>query len=248
MKRQTSFLLALAAVSMMITACAQNSTDFKASALSAGKPVLATQTDTLSWAYGQNIADALQKGYFAELDAELVLRSAAYALAGGEQPLSEKETKMALDYVMFMYSRTARQESESQQAAADRQQQIYFDTLLRNHPEIQSHPSGFYYLPLQEGKGRKAQYGLRVSFDYRSFFLMTGQPYDQTYGKRDPIVHVIGTPMFPGLIEAFQLMSAGSRYRFYFPYQVCFGARGSDGIPPFTPMIYEIELHEIYDN
>jgi hypothetical protein len=77
MKKQTSFLLALAAVSMMITACAQNSTDFKASALSAGKPVLATQTDTLSWAYGQNIADALQKGYFAELDAELVLRSAA---------------------------------------------------------------------------------------------------------------------------------------------------------------------------
>jgi FKBP-type peptidyl-prolyl cis-trans isomerase len=77
---------------------------------------------------------------------------------------------------------------------------------------------------------------------------MTGQPYDQTYGKRDPIVHVIGTPMFPGLIEAFQLMNAGSRYRFYFPYQVCFGARGSDGIPPFTPMIYEVELHEIYDN
>ena len=76
--------------------------------------------------------------------------------------------------------------------------------------------------------------------------MLTGEPYDQTYGKRDPIVHVVGEPMFPGLIEAFQLMNAGSIYRFYFPYQVAFGAQGSGNIPGYTPLIYEVEVHELY--
>ena len=52
--------------------------------------------------------------------------------------------------------------------------------------------------------------------------------------------------MFPGLIEAFQLMNAGSIYRFYFPYQVAFGAQGSGNIPGYTPLIYEVEVHELY--
>ena len=51
--------------------------------------------------------------------------------------------------------------------------------------------------------------------------------------------------MFPGLIEAFQIMNSGSIYRFYFPYQLAFGPQGSGSIPGYTPMIYEIELHSI---
>ena len=110
------------------------------------------------------------------------------------------------------------------------------------------HPAGFYYEQLRAGKGRKAVYGDRINFDYRSFLMFSGEAYDQTYGKRDPIIHVVGEPMFTGLIEGFQLMNAGSIYRFYFPYQLAFGERGSRDIPGFTPFIYEVELHEIYEN
>ena len=93
-----------------------------------------------------------------------------------------------------------------------------------------------------------AIYGQRIEFDYKSYLMLTGEPYDQTYGKRPPILHVVGEPMFPGLIHAFQLMNAGSIYRFYFPYQLAFGPTGASGIPGYTPFIYEIELHKTFND
>ena len=212
-------------------------------------PELKTAVDSLSWAYGQNIADALHRGFFNELDADLVLQSARYTLSGGtEQPMSPKEIMDALNYIMVMYSASTQQGATQTQQNVDAAQTEYFQKLEKENPNVKRHPKGFYYEVVRAGKGPKAQYAKRISFDYRSFLMLTGEPYDQTYGKRDPIIHVVGEPMFPGLIEAFQLMNAGSVYRFYFPYQLAFGAKGSGDIPGFTPFIYEIELHEIYND
>ena len=234
---------------LLVTACAQNNADnLKGVALDAGKPVLKNQTDSLSWAYGQNIAASLQKGYFATLDANLVLRSVAYTLAGGEQPLSDDEARQAVDYIMFMYSRDAQRQAVETSERVNAQQQAYFDTLVRANPDVKKHPAGFYYQQLRPGKGPLAKLNQRIRFDYRSYFMFSGEPYDQTYGKREPIIHVVGSPMFPGLIEAFQVMNAGSVYRFYFPYQLAFGEKGTGGIPPYAPMIYEIELHDAYND
>lgn len=212
-------------------------------------PELKDRTDSLSWAYGQNIADALHQGYFNELDADLIMQSARYALEGGkEQPMSPEAIKEALDYILMMYSVSMRQSADQQQSSVDIQQAEYFEKLTKENPNVKRHPQGFYYEVLREGKGPKATYAQRIKFDYRSFKMLTGEPFDQTYGQRDPIIHVVGEPMFPGLIHAFQLMNAGSIYRFYFPYQMAFGANGSGDIPGFTPFIYEIELHELYKN
>ena len=46
-----------------------------------------------------------------------------------------------------------------------------------------------------------------------------------------------------GMFHGLQLMPAGSKYRFYFPYETC---RNVDDLPPYTPVIYEVELHEIF--
>lgn len=212
-------------------------------------PELKNMSDTLSWAYGQNIAAALKQGFFNELDADLVLQSARYALAGGEQqPLSDQEVAEAVNYIMSMYAMTSQQQAQATASTVDREQEQYFEKLVKENPKVKKHPSGFYYEVVRPAKGRKPVYAQRISFDYRSFLLLSGEPYDQTYGKRDPIVHVVGEPMFPGLIQAFQLMEEGSIYRFYFPYQLAFGSAGSGDIPGYTPLIYEVELHQVYDN
>lgn len=211
-------------------------------------PALKNQTDTLSWAYGQNIATVLRQGFLANLDADLVLQSARCALAGGEQSLTDQEIADAVDYIMAMYSMTNRQQAEVTANTVNKEQELYFQKLVKDNPKVKKHESGFYYEVLRPGKGPKPVYAQRVRFDYRSFLMFNGQPYDQTYGKRDPIIHVIGEPMFPGLIQAFMLMEEGSIYRFYFPYQLAFGPSGSGDIPGYTPFIYEVELHEVYPN
>ena len=212
-------------------------------------PELHTQIDTLSWAYGQNIASVLQTGFFNELDADLIIQSALYTLKGGtQQPLTPEMTRQIIDYIMLMYNSSAEQADADTRQKVDQAQEEYFQRLTSENPNVKRHPKGFYYEVLKAGKGPNAYYGQRIEFDYRSYIMLTGQPYDQTYGKRDPIIHVVAEPMFPGLIDAFQLMNAGSIYRFYFPYHLAFGSTGSDGIPPYTPLIYEVELHKTFDD
>lgn len=212
-------------------------------------PELKTQTDTLSWAYGQNIASLLREGYFNQLDADLIMQSARYALDGHtDQPLTPEETKDAISYIMTMFAMQSNAQATATQKDVDAQQEAYFKRLEKENPNVKRHPQGFYYEVLKQGSGPNVQYAQRILFDYRSFLLLSGEPYDQTYGHRDPILHVVGEPMFPGLIEGLQLMNPGSIYRFYFPYQLAFGPTGAGTIPGFTPLIYEVELHEAYEN
>lgn len=209
------------------------------------KPQLATQQDTLSWAMGENIALSMKEMQGIGLDNERILEAIRHTLDGGVQPLSDAEVQTALEYIIMCQQRQMMQQANQNKASMDKQQAEYFERLKKEHPGIKQHPSGFYYEELKAGKGPTAQYAQVIRFDYRSYFMLTGEPYDQTYGVRRPITHVVGKPMFIGLVDGVQLMNAGSIYRFYFPYELVFGESGKDGIPGYTPMIYEVELHEI---
>lgn len=209
-------------------------------------PRLESRQDSLSWAIGENIGLSLldMQGTL-NLDNQTVKRAVEHTLAHGQQPIDDKTYNELLSQIIMAQQAENIRRDNQQQKQVDQQQAEYFAQLVKEHPEVKKHPSGFYYQELKAGKGRKAILGDRISFDYRSFLMLSGQPYDQTYGKRDPIIHVVGRPMFQGLIEGMQLMNAGSIYRFYFPYQLAFGTQGSGEIPGSTPFIYEVELHEI---
>lgn len=209
---------------------------------------LATAVDTLSWVYGVNIASNMQQGVFDSLDRATVVQAICHTLEGKPQPLSDQAMEEALRYLAFLQNATMMRQAQQRSASVDALQKEYMDNLKRTNPKVKEHPSGFLYEVLREGHGPKARLAQRICFDYKSKLMLTGEDYDQSYGQRDSIIHVVGNPMFPGLIEAFQLMNAGSLYRFYFPYQLAFGERGSGSIPPYTPFIYEVELHQLLEN
>ena len=205
---------------------------------------LSSVKDSLSWGYGQQLALTIKGSEYFDtaFNKELLIEAFAYTLQGGTQNLIEDE--MARDiaqYALMQNYNKMKQKAQEVSQNVDSLQRVYFANLVKNNPNVKSHKVGkdvFYYEVLTPGKGRKAGYAERINFDYRSFNLLSGEPIDQTYGNREPIIHVVGNPMFPGLIEAFQLMPAGSIYRFYFPYQLAFGAEGADDlIPPYTPVI-----------
>lgn len=229
-------LILVAAVALGLVACKNN------------VPRLENQTDTLSWAMGENVGRSLLTGDAVEIDHDVFLQALKHTLDGKEQPISDSTYTQAIQFIMAISQMKQMQATNQLSARIDSLQQSYFAELERTNPNVKRHPSGFYYEVLREGKGAKAKYAQRIRFDYRSYLMLTGEPYDQTYGKRDPIIHVVGNPMFQGLIDGFQLMNAGSIYRFYFPYQLAFGSNGSGSIPGYTPLIYEIELHETYSN
>ncbi|MCR5822370.1 MAG: FKBP-type peptidyl-prolyl cis-trans isomerase [Bacteroidales bacterium] len=211
-------------------------------------PKLADRTDTLSWAMGENLALSLQSNNFMKFNNDVVLEAIRHTLDGGQQPISDEEMQAAMQFIAQNAALAQMQETNTQREQMKRAQDEYFAKLEAENPNVKKHKSGFYYEQLRAGKGRKAPYAHRINFDYKGILMLTGEVFDQTYGVRTPITTVLGNPMFPGLQEAFQLMNKGSQYRFYFPWQLAFGERGTENVPPYTPVIYEVELHDIYDD
>lgn len=204
-------------------------------------PQLVSTNDTLSWALGFNMAQIIASTGV-DVNREVLFQAITNTLDTMQQPLTQQQMNYAaseLDRMIFTQQAAKRQNAKLTEEA-------YFDKLQQDNPAIKKDERGFYYEVLKEGKGPKGELGMIAYFDYKATFV-NGQVFDQTYGNRQPITHVIGEPMMPGLQYAFCLMTPGSTYRFYFPSEMAFGSQGTESVPPYTPLVYEVEVHDIYD-
>ncbi|HBA13342.1 MAG: FKBP-type peptidyl-prolyl cis-trans isomerase [Bacteroidaceae bacterium] len=98
--------------------------------------------------------------------------------------------------------------------------------------------SGLLYKVIKEGRGAKPTPENEVEVIYRGT-LVSGTVFDDSEGetRRFRLGNVI-----PGWVEGLQLMSAGSKYEFYIPYDLAYGDRNNGVIPPFSTLIFEVEL------
>ena len=205
--------------------------------------VLANQTDTLSWAMGMSLAETAKTQYLS-LDQKKIKQAFESFLNGEKQPLDEKTYREICQFMAFTIAQHQKEESKKNSQTANVRQKEYFDKLVKEKGDnLKKSKEGFYYEVLTAGSGARAKEGERIKFDFHSFNALTGETITKTYGNRESIVHVISSSMFTGLFNGLQLMPAGSKYRFYFPYELC---QNVGDIPPHTPVIYEVELHEIY--
>ncbi len=208
-------------------------------------PTFADKNDSLSWALGfsaaQNFAATGVK-----INREVLLQAICATLDSLQQPFTMQQTASMLMELNQMAATNRELKQTKENNEQQMQEDAYFTELMKNNANVKKSDKGFYYEVLKEGNGRKGELGLVVVFDYKGMFT-NGQVFDQTYGNRDAITTVISDDMFPGLCEAFQIMKGGSKYRLYFPSELAFGARGTQDIPPYSTLIYEIELHEVRD-
>lgn len=207
---------------------------------------LKTPEDTISWVMGESLARSYNNLHV-NADPELVKKAFLCTMDSCDQPIDEKTFQMVSDYIKSMLSQQQMQRKNQMEAESKKSEAEYF-AKLEQKPNIKKSDIGFYYEVLQEGHGPKAKFAQRIKFDYKSFFMLSGEPFDQTYGVREPVLTTIGNQIIPGLREGMQLMQAGSKFRFYLPSELAYGGNGKDGVAPYTPMIYEIEMYEIFND
>lgn len=101
--------------------------------------------------------------------------------------------------------------------------------------------SGLQYKVLTQGTGAKPKTTDSVNVHYRGTFI-DGREFDSSYKRNSPISFPLNG-VIAGWTEGVQLMPVGSKYEFYIPYQLAYGARGAGGaIPPYAALIFEVEL------
>jgi FKBP-type peptidyl-prolyl cis-trans isomerase FklB len=99
-------------------------------------------------------------------------------------------------------------------------------------------PSGLQYKVVSEGKGPKPTSAEdTVKVNYKGMDI-TGKVFETNDSIAFPLNRVI-----PGWTEGIQLMSVGSKYTFYIPYNLAYGERGQQPrISPYATLIFDVEL------
>ena len=105
--------------------------------------------------------------------------------------------------------------------------------------------NGMYYLPIKQGSGETSKRGDVVKMNYSGSFL-NGKVFESTYDRAQPMEYAYGEQgqVIKGLEKAISLMNEGSKAKFIIPSHLAYGEEGSSTgiIPPYTTVIYEIEL------
>jgi len=107
--------------------------------------------------------------------------------------------------------------------------------------------NGMYYVLLRKGKGFSPDSGRVALINYRGYFL-NGRSFDSNY-ETQPFEYVIGAEeqLIRGLEVGVRKMHEGEKAKFIIPSHLAFGSSGSSTgiIPPFTTVIYEVELLKV---
>lgn len=114
----------------------------------------------------------------------------------------------------------------------------------KKKPSVVTLPSGLQYEILTEGTGKKAQATDQVKCHYEGT-LIDGTLFDSSIKRGQPAVFGVNQ-VIPGWVEALQLMPEGSKWRLYIPSELAYGAHGAgEMIPPYSTLIFEVELIEV---
>ncbi|MBR1755244.1 MAG: FKBP-type peptidyl-prolyl cis-trans isomerase [Bacteroidaceae bacterium] len=103
--------------------------------------------------------------------------------------------------------------------------------------------SGLQYKILTAGTGEKPQATDKVKVNYEGT-LIDGTVFDSSYKRNQPATFACNQ-VIKGWTEALTMMPVGSKWEIYIPQELGYGSREAGKIPPFSTLIFTVELLEI---
>ena len=100
--------------------------------------------------------------------------------------------------------------------------------------------SGLQYEVIKMGRGKKPAATDKVKVHYHGT-LVDGTVFDSSVERGEPTEFRLNQ-VIKGWTEGLQLMPVGSKFRFVIPQELGYGSRNSGSIPPYSTLIFEVEL------
>ena len=159
--------------------------------------------------------------------------------------LSGAETRYTSEDASMILQQTFQTLGEQREENSRKEETEYLAENSKK-PGIVVTPSGLQYEVINEGIGPKPTASNTVMVHYEGT-LTNGHVFDSSHFQGQP-AEINLAMVIPGFAEGLQLMSVGSTYRFTIPSDLGYGPMGAgqqQQIPPYSTLIFEVELIEI---
>lgn len=198
------------------------------------KVSFANQTDSVSYILGGNIGEAIKAdGLDTVINLESFIAGIQNGLLGKINFSDEQKREVLTKFQSEMV------EKLSKESVA--KEELFLSENAKREGVITT-ASGLQYEVVEEGKGPKPSATSKVKVHYTGT-LVDGTEFDSSREMNEPVEFPLDG-VIPGWAEGIQLMSVGSKYKFYIPSKLAYGEQGVQqaGIGPNSTLIFDVEL------
>ena len=199
--------------------------------------------DKKSYAFGMSLAGNLLQNGVHGLNFDDFVAGLKAMLQGEKLAISMEEAGEALEQFYKEMEEEATERAAVAGAAAKEEGEKF---LAENAKKagITVTKSGLQYEVLTQGTGKQPKATDTVRVHYEGT-LIDGTVFDSSYKRGESIAFPLNG-VIKGWTEGLQLMSVGSKYKFFIPYQLAYGESGAGGsIPPYAALIFDVELIQV---
>ena len=226
--------LSLVAMVLLVVSCNKNG---------AAQKSIETQLDSVSYAIGMDVARNV-KASFEDFDNELFIQGFTNVLDSTDILLDETKAQQV---VRAYFQKKQQDDLAKSQEEGKKNKEVGEKFLAENKTKegVQTTASGLQYLVLKEGTGEKPTTASKVKVHYHGT-LIDGTVFDSSVDRGEPAEFGV-TQVIKGWTEGLQLMPVGSKYKFFIPSDLAYGASPRPGGPikANAALVFDVELIEI---
>ena len=192
--------------------------------------------DKISYALGLSMGQNLMSSGVESLNYQDLAAGIEDVLTKQQPKISYQEAQQVLNQFF--------QELEAKVAGAAKADGEKFLAENAKREGVKVTASGLQYEILEPSLGQKPKATDTVRVHYEGT-LIDGTVFDSSYRRGESITFPLNG-VIAGWTEGLQLMSIGSKYKFFIPYNLAYGERGAgQSIPPYAALIFTVELLDI---
>lgn len=194
------------------------------------------QMDNLSKNVGIIIANSVKSQGIPVEDYNAFLEGFKLGMSDAVTPEQLNEAQQKLQVAM--------QQAQAEKSVKAKEEGVKFLAENAKRAEVKTTASGLQYEVIKEGAGEHPKATDKVTVHYTGKNL-DGSVFDSSVERGTPATFGLNQ-VIKGWTEGVQLMTPGSKYRFYIPSDLAYGDRGAGSdIAPGATLIFDVELIKV---